>query len=164
MDGAKQIFDYILSQIETSCLNYAVSKTPYSATILLKCSFAKRFHHSETYPEKQQNCVVDKPSSVKVEKENVSDLNDATVTDLETTIVNQQKIIDSKSKELKDFVKSANDQTFQFCEDLLEGKREKKKMASRNKILEDEIELSRGKSDNLNSEKTKIGLYILVGN
>ena len=93
MDGAKQIFDYILSQIETSCLNYAVSKTPYSATISLKCSYAKRFHHSETDLEKQQNCVGGKPNSVKMKKENVSDLNDGTVTDLETTIVNQQKII-----------------------------------------------------------------------
>ena len=96
---AKQIFDCILSQIETSCLNYAVSKTPYSATISLKCSFAKRFHHSETDLEKQQNCVVGNPSSVRMEDENVSDLN-ATV-----------------------FENSASEQTNQFREELLQVKR-----------------------------------------
>ena len=45
---AKAIFDFILKQVETSPLNFAVSKTPFLASISLKCSFATRFKSSGT--------------------------------------------------------------------------------------------------------------------
>ena len=43
---AKIFFDLILTQVETSPLNFGVSKTPFSAMISLKSSFAKRFDKS----------------------------------------------------------------------------------------------------------------------
>ena len=40
---ASNVFKNMLRNIEDSKLNYSMSRTPFSASISLKCSFAKRF-------------------------------------------------------------------------------------------------------------------------
>ena len=53
---------------------------------------------------------------------------------------------------MKDFTKSAEDQIGVLREELLKVKREKNKLGSRIKILEDEVELVSGESDNVKHE------------
>ena len=48
MAAATEVFQKILQSIENSRLNYSLSKTPFSASISLKCSFIKRF---EEHPQ-----------------------------------------------------------------------------------------------------------------
>ena len=45
---ATSIFNHVLKQIEDSNLNYLMKKTPLSATILIKCSFTKKFDNVES--------------------------------------------------------------------------------------------------------------------
>ena len=40
---ASQVFNTLIRRIEDSQLNYSMSRTPFSATISLKCSFLNRF-------------------------------------------------------------------------------------------------------------------------
>ena len=46
--AATEVFQNILRSIENSRLNYSLSKTPFSASISIKCSFIKRF---EKHPQ-----------------------------------------------------------------------------------------------------------------
>ena len=55
---ASQPYMKLIRNIEDSQLNYSMTKTPFSATISLKCSFQKRFktafqEHSEKGEEQQ---------------------------------------------------------------------------------------------------------------
>ena len=47
---ASQTFSHLLKLIETSNLNYKLSKTTFSATISLKSSFVRRFHEDFSRP------------------------------------------------------------------------------------------------------------------
>ena len=141
------MFDFILNQVDKSGLNFVVSKTPFSATISLKCSFAKRFQNSE--PEKVSTESL-KISRVKTEDTDVEISKfKNTIEDLEKEVDKQKNALDLKHKEVKDFTKSAEDQIGVLREELLKVKREKNKLGSRIKILEDEVELVSGESDNV---------------
>ena len=52
---AKQTFENLLSQVQSSCLNFRIELSPFSATIYLKKSFIKNQHsfhvHPQTEPE-----------------------------------------------------------------------------------------------------------------
>ena len=53
--AATEVFQNILKCIESSNLNYSMTKTPFSASISLKSSFIKRFHdqHKDFSPEER---------------------------------------------------------------------------------------------------------------
>ena len=115
--NAKQIFNNILHQVETSELNYAVSKTPFSATISLKCSLAKVYKNSSTESDKQfcQSSVVNE-NAASVKSEDPMDLTNKleseifklnlTIKGLENKVIEQKQVLDVKSKQLKDSSKS----------------------------------------------------------
>ena len=88
-----------LSSIESSDLNFAVSRTPFSATISLKCSFTKKYEKAAPETVKHhENCntVSVEPTKMKEPKpsdklENDVKVLESTIKALETT-VNDQKI------------------------------------------------------------------------
>jgi chromosome segregation ATPase len=130
-------------------INVVVSKTPFSATISLKCSFAKRFQNSE--PEK----VSTESLKIRVKTEDtdveISKFKN-TIEDLEKEVARQKNALKLKHKEIKDFNKSAEDQIGILHEELLKVKREQNKLGSRIKILKDEVKLVSGESDNVKHE------------
>ena len=100
---AKTVFDFILNQVDKSGLNFVVSKTPFSATISLKCSFAKRLQNSE--PEKDSTESISRVKTEDTEAE-ISKFKN-TIEDLEKEVDKQKNALDLKHKEVKDFTKSA---------------------------------------------------------
>ena len=58
MAAATEVFQKILQSIENSRLNYSLSKTPFSASISLKCSFIKRF---EEHPQEVSSLSPEPP-------------------------------------------------------------------------------------------------------
>ena len=62
-----------------------------------------------------------------------------TVEALQNEVKKQKSALNMKCKDLKDYVKSADDQIGLLREELLKVKREKNKLGSRIKILDDEV-------------------------
>ena len=164
--NATDIFKEILQRVETSELNYAVSKTPFSATISLKCSFAKRYQNpSSAQSNKTIRCKNNVSDTiVKSEDPNISAEKfekeiktlKSKIELLETTVTEQNKMFLVKSKQMKEAVKSAEDQASLLREDLLKVKRERNEAGSRNKALENEIEVFRVEANNVKVEHKKM--------
>ena len=126
---AKQIFNDILQHIETSELNYFVSKTPYSATISLKCSLVKKYKaYNDATQSRECRAVLGK--KIKSEHHVVEPKEDfvklkSTIECLEKNVSGQKNVIHEKSKQSKELAKSAEDQVEELLEELLIVKRER---------------------------------------
>ena len=141
---ANQIFNSLINQIENSKLNYSVTKTPFSATISLKCSFIKRFINSATNEENIKlettfNAKKDDESGIAIEqlREENNKLK-ATVNNLEETVSTQRVALDGKFKQAKENSKAAEDQVAVFRAELIQIKKEKSKLSAKLKVVEDE--------------------------
>jgi hypothetical protein len=122
-----------------------VSKTPFSATISIKCSLAKVYKNSSTESDKQfcQSSVVNE-NAASVKSEDPMDLTNKleseilklklTIKGLENTVIEQKQVLDVKSKQLKDSSKSAEDQGAELREELLKVKRERNRLGSKMKL------------------------------
>ena len=134
---AVSIFNFLLCQIENSPLNYAISKTPFSATISLKSSMSKRFKHDPTSnQEDTANKVNFNDFNQTLEDEN-NDLKQS-LQKLKQIVSDQKVIIEEKFKQEKDASKTANDQMATFREEILHVKSEKKKINAQIKRIIDE--------------------------
>ena len=133
---AKQTFNFLLNQIETSELNYAVTKTPFSASVSLKSTFAKRYQHSSVEKLRQFKTTDVSHFGTSVELDNIK-LN-KTIESLKITIAEQKDAIDKKCKEVKDVKKEESDQISQFRAELLKVKSERNKLQAELKSISDE--------------------------
>ena len=166
---ANVIFKNILNHIESSPLNFMVNKTPFSATISLKSSFAKRYdnvstHENHAAEENVKNSLVDIPSIKMSVLENAK--LKAKVIDLEKASLEEQNSykLDMKAlvKERDNFeklyeqgktkLKVAEDQIASLREDLIVVKKEKNKASFNVKRLEEEHEQTNQDNINLKEE------------
>ena len=72
MDAA-QTFMQVLRGIEDSKLNYSMSRTPFSATISLKCSFLKRFVNTSKNSDGIELQADEKAKEVMCEKDEIKE-------------------------------------------------------------------------------------------
>ena len=96
-------FENLLKTIAESNLNYSIHKTPFSATISLKCSFVKRF--SNIYDDsstKSQQCQQNSEGTEKLEFEKLKEENDAFKKELSEL----REGYDNHTSRLKDLYKS----------------------------------------------------------
>jgi len=161
--NAKLTFNDILKQVEGSKLNYLISKTPFSANISLKCSFAQN-HAKPGQAHIDQH--LDAKATVKSEDTKESfDHHDKLVKEvlklkskldgLQDTIKKQNQVIEDQSKQLKNTEKVAEEQAAEFREQLLKVKKEKNKLAAQNRTIEDENEMFKNEIENVKKEHGK---------
>ena len=146
--AAYKIFENLISSIETSRLNYILTRTPFSATISMKSSFAKFHENPEDENTKNEN------EESKEEKMNLQ----SKIKMLEENL----KSIESEKKNLemvynceKEKVKSSQEIEGQLRVELLKVKSEKNALISNNKSLQtrvDELERECDKKEDLNKD------------
>jgi chromosome segregation ATPase len=138
--GLKQgyycVFDSLISSVETSRLNYILTRTPFIATISLKRSFAKFHDHigdeetrNEIEESKEENNELYDKIRILEEKLRVSEDNKD----------NLEKVYNFE----KEKVKATKDLEGEFRVELLKLKSEKHSLISNNKSLQvrvDELE------------------------
>lgn len=158
---ARTIFNNILHHVETSQLNYSVSKTPFSATISLKCSLVNIWN-----PGSDKKHLDQSVHEAKIKKEDIKKRTEeqedeikqlkSTIKSLERTVNDKKSVLEVKSKKVKDSMKSAEDEKAELREELLQLKRERNKLKSKNKSLEDEIQMVKGETENMKNENVKL--------
>ena len=162
--AAKQIFNDILNQVEKSQLNYLVSKTPFSASISLKCSFAKasKADQDEVIVQKYN---VNEAADVKAgaTKSDHKDRLENEILKLkselafaENTILEQKHVMVDNLKQLKELAKSAENKAAEFSENLLNVKKEKKNLATQLKTNEDLNGKLKIETENMKEENKKL--------
>ena len=162
--NAKIIFENILQQVETSDLNFAVSRTPFSATISLKCSFIKKYEKAAPETVKHhENCDTVSVEPTKMNEPKPSDklesdvkVLESTIKTLETTINDQKNLLNAKSKQIKDSSKHADDHVAELREELLKVKQERAKFRTNVKTLEEELLMLKGETENVKHENGKM--------
>ena len=141
--NATRTFNYLLNQVENSGLNYAVSKTPFSASISLKSSFVKNYKLSAD--EQVEICpnvnIKDEKSDVRHKTDNF-DLKEE-IRNLQEEVSKQKDVIEEKSKHIKVIRKDADDQIAQFRDELLKVKSDRSSLQAKLKSLEDENKLEK---------------------
>ena len=141
MDSYK-IFNCLLTQIENSRLNYAISKTPFSATISLKCSFSKRFSQNHKNVE---NNIMENIEKMKVENDEINEESEklqlkTRVECLEQKLLDQKSIIDQKFENEKKILKVSEEKEAGFRAELLKVKSERKQCEAKVKSFKIEHE------------------------
>ena len=146
--AAYKIFENLISSIETSRLNYILTRTPFSATISMKSSFAKFHENPEDENTKNEN------EESKEEKMNLQ----SKIKMLEENL----KSIESEKKNLemvynceKEKVKSSQEIEGQFRVELLKVKSEKNALIANNKSLQirvEELEREGDKKEDTNKD------------
>ena len=168
---ATQVFQNILQIIENSRLNYSLSKTPFSATISLKCSFIKRFHEQpqpryiapeetnifpmknppRTSLEKDVQVVehlVNENRDLKAEVDRLKDVIDRDHKKVLEETVNLQIIYEHEKNQRTELERNLST----FREDLLKIKRDKHKLCDQLKVKDTECEELRTKVEELKEE------------
>ena len=154
--NAQQIFSYLLRQIETSELNYSITKTPFSASISIKSSFAKRYQHlTDRSTEKLRQHDVSTShtritATATLETENLEIK--ATIKSLEKTVTRQKEDLKDKFVEIKEMKKMSDDQVSEFRAELLKVKSERNKLQAKLKTLEDDNEKLKEESNIVKTE------------
>ena len=134
---ASQSFATLLRSIESSNLNYSMTRTPFSATVSLKCSYVKRF--TEVSPTQENKYVTNlsykevqllEMKMKKLESENlelktkVKDLEnsaDLGKEKLKEAVVKLQEAYDQEKAKVED----SDNKVVEFREEILKIKREK---------------------------------------
>ena len=149
---ASEVFKAILQSIESSSLNYSLSKTPFSANISLKCSFIKRYQKSTTSStfynivesidknSTDQDDIVKKLEAdnlaLRTELEKLRDEHDSEQKTVLEETVQIQNLYDTEKDKSKDLEKNIAG----FREEVLQIKREKHKLSDELKIKLEECE------------------------
>ena len=140
---ANQMFSNLLSDIEKSGLNYFVSKTPFSANISLKNSFAKHFnqeiHQTNSKKKEAPDNIVYEDRKLEIEALELREK----VASLEKLTVDQKAIIDKRWEAEKKLRTSNEEKVADLRADLLKVKGEKNKISSALKAAETEVEKSK---------------------
>ena len=161
---ASPVFVNLLRSIEESQLNYSMSRTPFSATISLKCSFLKRFSESSNISS-VRNVVptnnllerhIEKLEAEKIElKEEVEQL--------KNTLENDQKRVMDELVYFKEVYEKEKNRSSdleskiaEFREEVLTMKSEKKKLNVNLKSEKEECDALRMKTKVLEEEKKSL--------
>ena len=155
MDAA-QTFMQVLRGIEDSKLNYSMSRTPFSATISLKCSFLKRFVNTsknsdgiELQADEKAKEVMCENDEIKEEIMSLKKSSEVKEKKLLDELCNLQKLYDAEKIKSKDLeLKVAN-----FREEFLNVKKNKNEMTKSLKTAIDKCEASEIKSKCLEEDK-----------
>jgi hypothetical protein len=142
-------FQNLLKTIEESNLNYSIHKTPFSATISLKCSFVKRF--SNIYDDssnKSQQCQQNSEGTEKLEFEKLKEENYAFKKELSEL----RDGYDTEKGRIEDLYKSEKDKfkDAEKREEVLNVKREKQEMLADLKLVESSLSASEIQTNQLN--------------
>ena len=170
--AATEVFQNILKCIESSSLNYSMSKTPFSASISLKSSFIKRFHdqHKDFSPEERNispsmksldrtlpeqdvevvKHLVKENSNLKEDIERLQNVVEKDQKKFVEEQVNFHEVYEHEKTKNKELEKNLS----VFREDLLNIKRKKHDLTNRLKMKEVECEDLRIKVKQLSEEKT----------
>ena len=149
---ASEVFKAILQNIESSGLNYSLSKTPFSASISLKCSFILRRQGvciSENFSTKsvQHDAIVQELEAenleLRAEVDTLKDIHDSEQKKLLEEIAKQQNVFDHEKQESRATEKNVAE----FREELLKIKKEKHDLSDNLKMKVEECE----------KYKTKVG-------
>ena len=137
MDASK-MFNTILDKIETSQLNYSMIKTPFSATISLKKSYIKRIQSSSQRQGEDINYKVSGDINDLEKLTNENKKLKKAVIDLKETVAFQKDALDDKFKLAKEKSKVIDDEIAVFRDELIQVKKERSKIGSQVKSLQDE--------------------------
>ena len=142
------MFKKLLRNVEDSQLNYAISRTPFSATISLKSSFLNRFPHtSQKSFHENIDTNNEKIKTVKAEKSDFKDEVDQLEKDREGLMLDHQNM-----KKLYDKEKSKNEalelEIKSFREEALKIKKEKRQLKENLKLEKEMYEALRIESKN----------------
>ena len=143
---ASTVFKDILNKVETSQLNYVISKTPFSANIVIKSSFIKYYDaRSSTDPIMKDESEKKSFQNVKITSDLVS---------LKKQIVRLEDLLQSE----RNRVKSLEDQIGEFRGKLLDIKKEKSDLNSQLKAHK--TQLTDLKSKNMKIHETNKDLEV----
>ena len=134
---ASTVFKEVLNKVETSQLNYVISKTPFSANIVIKSSFIK-YHDAQSSKEPRKD-----ESEIKPSFENLKYSSD--LLKLKEQNMKLEDLLQIEKKK----VKSLEDQIGEFRENLLDIKKDKHDLNA--KIVYNNYQLS-----DLTAEQIKI--------
>ena len=137
MDAYK-IFNKLLREIDNSTLNYSVSKTPYSASISLKCSFARRFtaNHANVNDDSVVVESVERQNDEKCLIEN-KELKSRVVS-LEQNVLGQKGVTKHNVETENKLLKEMDENAAEFRAEVLKVKKERKEYGTKAKALESE--------------------------
>ena len=125
---ANTTFDSVISQIRSSCLNFSMQLTPFSAVISLRKSFMMDKSGSVVLPFTRENMV-----KVEVENNKHENIEVDIIKDLQSKVIECEKIISGLKTELE----QARDTTVRLNEELCYTKR--KFENEKNLILKDHL-------------------------
>ena len=149
---ASKIFENLLKTIEESNLNYSIHKTPFSATVSLKCSFIKRF--SDDSSTKSLECLKKSDVTEKLDFEKLKQEKEALKKELSELIeshgIETRRIKDLYKSE-KEKVKKAEKQIADLREEVLNVKKDKHQMSAELKLAEASLSASEIQINQLNS-------------
>lgn len=138
MSAASNTFNMLLKKIENCGLNFAMTRTPFSASISIKSSFSRGFG---------SNVEKDQPNPKEVTESKESDdislkLENATLKSrlaiLEQELLEQKVEIDKKFEDGKFVVKACEEKEAELRADLLKVKSERKQLSVKANSLERE--------------------------
>ena len=128
-------FNCLLSDIENSGLNFLVSKTPFSASISLKSSYAKHF---DEVVKKSESKLRDLPQC-EAPVYNLENLQlKEQIESLKKQVMDQKIFINERLENEKKLKVSNEEQASEYRADLLKVKKEKNNLCSQIKALKDE--------------------------
>ena len=166
---ATKVFQSILGSIESSNLNYSLSKTPFSASISLKCSFINRYQYQEvpqvtnyditknlTAKSSDQDDTVKRLTAENVELraeiETLRNEQESEQKPLLKEIVNLKDVYDKEKEVSREMEKNVTE----FREEVLKIKKEKHNLSSSLKIKEEECENLKTKVKFYNTENVDL--------
>ena len=149
---AEKRFEHLLKSIEESNLNYSIQKTPFSATISLKCSFVKRFSDSLNKP---WQCPQKKEVTENLQFEKLKEQNDVLrkeLSELRVKFDEEASRLENLYKSEKGKLKNAEKQIAELREEVLNVKRVKHEISAELKLVRSSVAASEIKVNQLNSE------------
>ena len=164
---ASKIFNNILNSVETSPLNYWISKTPFSATISLKSSIATRyknisFQESDCLGKSMkmtgsENTIIDENNKLKaqiarLEKETL-ETQKSFKKELQA-LTNQNERLEKLCEDGKEKLKLCENDVSEQRKELIKVKKEKSTAGSDLRRIEKELEHAKAYIINLKGETT----------
>ena len=140
MSAASNTFNMLLKKIENCGLNFAMTRTPFSASISLKSSFCRgvgsNVAKSQLNPIEETESKESDEISLKLENATLK----SRLAILEQKLLEQKGEIDKKFEDEKFVVKACEEKEAEFRADLLKVKSERKQMSVKANSLEKECQ------------------------
>ena len=132
--SASKIFNMVIDKIETCGLNFALTRTPLSASISLKSSFSKGISGNVDKSKENPRGENESKESASLKLENWALKSRLMI--LEQKLLEQKEQVDKKFETEKIVVKAYEEKEAEFRSHLLKVKSEKKQQLVKTKSLE----------------------------